>query len=168
MNWDSIKYIFQIPLSWFKKIHNMVFKSYGTDFMTVKEGQYGGLQIGINNEQFDSRVASIASTVTPSGVVKSVDGHNPDSNGAVSFGLTSNKYVKTNSSGHLTTDANNDVVTLPTNTSKISDTVKIINMVHWTGTRIQIQSRELTFVNGVLTSTTTPVNSYIETVVLNS
>ena len=166
MNWDSIKYIFQIPLSWFKSIHNRVFKSYGTDFLTVKEGQYGGLEIGVNNEQFDSRVASIASTVTPSNVVKSVDGHNPDNNGAVSFGLTGSKYVKTDSNGHLTTTSDN-VISVSSSLSPQSTSLSVITAVTWNGTQIVKQSKTLTFNNGVLTGVSDNSNTYINTTTYN-
>ena len=36
-------------------------------------------------------------------IIASVDGHQPDALGAVDFGLTGNKWVKTDASGHLTT-----------------------------------------------------------------
>ncbi len=41
--WDNIKYLFQIPLGWFKAISNRVFKAYGTNFIVVKEGADGGM-----------------------------------------------------------------------------------------------------------------------------
>ena len=37
------------------------------------------------------------------GYVKSVDGHTPNGNGAVSFGLTANKWLKSDANGHIVT-----------------------------------------------------------------
>lgn len=56
MDWDGIKYIFQIPISWYRKIHNMVFHAYGTNFLTVREGYYGGMEIGVDSNGFAAEV----------------------------------------------------------------------------------------------------------------
>lgn len=56
LNWDGIKFLFQIPLEWFRKIHDRVFKAYGSGFLTVKEGYYGGTEIGIDDEAFAAAV----------------------------------------------------------------------------------------------------------------
>ena len=136
--------------------------------MKVKEGQYGGLEIGINNEEFASRVASIASSVTPSitGVVKSVDGHNPDNNGAVSFGLTVSKFVKTDSNGHLTT-TNDNVISVSNSYTPQTTNVDVITAVSWNGTQIVKESKKLQFQNGVLVSVTNNSNTYINTTTYN-
>lgn len=80
MNWDSIRYIFQIPLSWYQKIHKRVFNAYGTNFLTVREGYYGGTEVGIDSDGF---AAEVNRAVDLSGYVKSVDGQTPDENGNV-------------------------------------------------------------------------------------
>lgn len=159
MNFDNIKYIFQIPLSWFKKVHNLLFKCYGTDFIKLKEGEYGGLEVGVDNEQFENRVADIASSVTPSlsGVVKSVDGHNPDTSGAVSFGLSASKTVCTDTNGHLTT------ISPYSN----SNTVTVVTGVTWNGTQLVIENKDLVFSKGILTNVATNTNSKINTVTYN-
>ncbi len=54
--WDNIKYIFQIPLAWFKKIHDRVFNAYGTNFIVLKEGYYGGTEVGIDEGAFADAV----------------------------------------------------------------------------------------------------------------
>lgn len=77
MNWDSIKYIFQIPVEWYRKIHNRVFNAYGTNFLTVREGFYGGTEIGIDSDGFAAEVQRV------SGTVKSVDDVEPDEDGNV-------------------------------------------------------------------------------------
>lgn len=125
MNWDSIKYIFQIPLSWYEKIHKRVFNAYGTNFLTVREGYYGGTEIAVDSDGFTAEVNRV---IDLSGYVKSVDGQEPDSNGAVSFGLTASKWVKTDSSGHLTT-TNDTPVTLPSGTTGRSGTVTFVTGV---------------------------------------
>ena len=56
--WDSIRYIFQIPLQWFKDIHAKVFGAYGAGFIRVRDGYYGGMEIGIDENTFQSQVAS--------------------------------------------------------------------------------------------------------------
>lgn len=80
MDWDGIKYIFQIPISWYRKIHNMVFHAYGTNFLTVREGYYGGMEVGIDSDGF---AAEVNRAVDLSGYVKTVDGQKPDLNGNV-------------------------------------------------------------------------------------
>ena len=59
MDFDSIKYIFQIPLEWYRKIHNRVFNAYGTNFLTVKEGAYGGTEFAIDSDGFAEEVKRV-------------------------------------------------------------------------------------------------------------
>ena len=77
VNWDSIKYIFQIPLKWYKSISDRVFNAYGSNFIVVKEGYYGGTEFGVDEDAFASEVAKHA------GSVKSVDGVTPDQSGNI-------------------------------------------------------------------------------------
>lgn len=86
VNWDSIKYIVQIPLKWYKDISNKVYHAYGSDFIDVKQdGNSGGLQIGIDDGLFESKVKSILPE-PETGTVKSVDEIEPDENGNVELG----------------------------------------------------------------------------------
>lgn len=78
MDWESIKYVFQIPVSWYRKIHNKVFNAYGTNFIQVKEGYYGGMEISLDEEAFNRQLSGQLS-----GAVKSVDGVGPDEDGNV-------------------------------------------------------------------------------------
>lgn len=81
MNWDNIKYLFQIPVSWFRKIHNRVLKAYGTNFIVVKEDdENGGMHIDVDGDSF---ARAVKNAVDLSGVVYSVDGIAPDENGNV-------------------------------------------------------------------------------------
>lgn len=49
IDWDSIKYVFQIPAKWYKEIQERVFHAYGEDFIRVRQdGEAGGLAIGID------------------------------------------------------------------------------------------------------------------------
>jgi len=98
MDWDGIKYIFQIPLNWYRKVDNMIFHAYGSNFLTVREGYYGGLEIGIDNQGFSDAIGQLGY-----GKVKTVDGHEPDENGEVSFQLTASKWLKSNEQGHIET-----------------------------------------------------------------
>ena len=56
INWDDIQYIFQLPLQWFKTISNKVFKAYGTNFLTIKDGMYGGMEFGVDEDGFADAV----------------------------------------------------------------------------------------------------------------
>lgn len=56
LNWDSIKYVFQIPLKWYKKIHDKLFKAYGSNFIRIRDGYYGGMEVGIDYEDFSDTV----------------------------------------------------------------------------------------------------------------
>jgi hypothetical protein len=78
MNWDNLTYIFQIPIEWYKKIHERVFGAYGTNFIRVKDGDDGGMQIDIDEDAFAQAVNQYAS-----GTVKSVNNTLPDANGNV-------------------------------------------------------------------------------------
>lgn len=98
VNLGNIKYIFQIPLDWFKRAHNACFNSFGEDFIVVDHQDDGTNKIGINEQDFASKVEQYAG-----GKVKTVDGHEPDESGDVSFGLVTNKVVVTDGAGHLTT-----------------------------------------------------------------
>lgn len=59
LNWDNIKYLFQIPINWFKSISDRVFKAYGSNFIKVKEGYYGGTEIGIDQAAFNEAVKNV-------------------------------------------------------------------------------------------------------------
>lgn len=82
INWDSIKYIFQIPISWYKDIHKKVFGAYGTNFIRVRDGEDGAMQIDVDEDSFKAAVAEASG----SGTVKSVDNVMPDDNGNVELG----------------------------------------------------------------------------------
>ena len=316
MNWDGIRYIFQIPLKWFEAIHKRVFNAYGTNFLTVRKGYYGGTEIGIDTQGFSDAVALLGygkvktvdgnepdenGNVELSDVVKSVngelpdangdvdlgdivnsvngelpdengdvdlgdivhtvngtapdangnvqisipqqsvrtvdhkspdqqgniqlnaistinghngdsvgnfagvvtsvnntapdangnvdidavqsvngeipdangnveidvvstvDGHLPDANGAISFGLASDKWVQTDSNGHLTT-ANTTPVTLPSGTTGRSGLVTFVTGLAWNGTQLVASRITITFTNGVATSYTIPAEQTINTV----
>lgn len=107
INLDNIKYIFQIPLQWYKKVHNACFKSYGEDYVKIDATDDGTNIISLDTERLDETIEEkIDEKISELGEVKSVDGHTPDESGDVSFGLDANKYVITDSDGHLsTTDA---------------------------------------------------------------
>lgn len=161
MNWDNVKYLFQIPLSWFKSIHDRVFKSYGTNFISVKEGDDGGTEIAIDDDAFTQAVLNVAGS--GSGTVTSVDGHSPDADGAVSFGLTASKWVKTDASGHLTT-TNDKVVTVGSSDTPVNVSNKTVVIgIDWNGTKLTYSSENWTFKNGVLVSRTANNDTTIDT-----
>lgn len=80
INWDAIKYIFQIPKDWYRYIHRKIHNAYGTLFIRVMDGEYGGMKIDIDKQAFKDAVEE---AVNLDGYVKSVDDINPDENGNV-------------------------------------------------------------------------------------
>ena len=58
-NWDNIKYLFQIPVEWFKAVHNRIFKAYGTNFIIVKDGSDDGMNIDVDETLFAEAVKSV-------------------------------------------------------------------------------------------------------------
>jgi len=85
MDFGAIRYIFQIPLNWYRKIHDMVFHAYGTNFLTVREGYYGGMEIGVDSDGF---AAEVRRAVDLSGYVQTIDGEGPDISGNVDLSGT--------------------------------------------------------------------------------
>ena len=80
INWDSIKYIFQIPRDWYRYIHRKINNAYGTLFIRVMDGEYGGMKIDIDKTLFKEAVEDVAGL---NEYVKSVDDITPDENGNV-------------------------------------------------------------------------------------
>lgn len=105
INWENINYIFQIPLSWYKKIHDKVCNAYGENFIRVKQdGENGGIKIGIDEDNFSQAVLEIAGGGSGGGTVKSVDDIPPDANGNVPLDA-----VKSVDGVEPTTDGNVDL-----------------------------------------------------------
>ena len=80
INWDAIKYIFQIPREWYRYIHRKIHNAYGTLFIRVMDGEYGGMKIDIDPTLFKEAVEDVAGL---NEYVKSVDDITPDENGNV-------------------------------------------------------------------------------------
>lgn len=93
-----------------------------------------------------------------------VDGHTSDSTGAVSFGLSSGKWLKSDSNGHITTTNDDPIAIDTTQYTPYNGTKKVISNVSWNGTKLTKKWSTWTFVNGVLidnsaTSTTEDVDT---------
>lgn len=82
INWDAIKYIFQIPKEWYSYIHRKIHNAYGTLFIRVMDGEYGGMKIDIDKQLFKEAVEDVAGLDE---YVKSVNNVTPDENGNVSL-----------------------------------------------------------------------------------
>lgn len=80
INWDSIKYIFQIPRDWFRYIHRKIHNAYGALFIRVMDGEYGGMKIDIDKQVFKETVEDV---INLDEYVKSVNDVKPDKNGNV-------------------------------------------------------------------------------------
>lgn len=82
INWNAIKYIFQIPKEWYSYIHRKIHNAYGTLFIRVMDGEYGGMKIDIDPTLFKEAVEDVAGL---NEYVKSVNNVTPDENGNVSL-----------------------------------------------------------------------------------
>ena len=129
-----------------------------TDYVTQNE-----LTGYATQQDVDDVIDAIEQELTA--YVQSVDGHTP-TNGAIDFGLTGSKFVKTDSNGHLTT-TNDKVVTVSSNDNLITGTRQVVTNVSWNGTQIVIASQTWTFTNGVLTNTVNNSNATINTLTYN-
>ena len=151
INWDSIRYIFQLPLKWYKDINDRVFNSYGTNFVVVKEGYYGGTEIGIDSDAF---AQDVNAAVDLSGYVKTVNSTSPDENGNVEL----SGFVETVNG--MSPDANGNV-----ELSGVTDnSLKVVTGVTWNGTQIAVTSQTWKIQDGRLTATTSNADTYIDTV----
>lgn len=108
MDWENIKFIFQIPLKWYRSIHDRVFKSYGTDFLRVDEGRYGGTRVSIEQDIFKDYVETIIDEYEFEGKVKTVNEIEPDENGNVDLGKLVKKVndIEPDENGNIDLDAN--------------------------------------------------------------
>lgn len=82
INWDNIKYLFQIPIDWFITISKKVFNAYGTNFIVVRDGDAGAMHIDVDETLFEQAVRQYIPELSGD-YVKSVDGIGPDENGNV-------------------------------------------------------------------------------------
>lgn len=80
IDFEDIKYIFQIPLDWYRSISKKVFGAYGTNFIRVKEGADGAMQIDVDEDSFNTAVRASG---VGGGTVMSVDHVPPDNQGNV-------------------------------------------------------------------------------------
>ena len=105
INWESIKYIFQIPRDWYRYIHRKINNAYGTLFIRVMDGEYGGMKIDVDRTLFKEAVEDVAGL---SEYVKSVDAIPPDKNGNVTLEgyVKSVSGVEPDEKGNVDLDAN--------------------------------------------------------------
>lgn len=215
IDFEKIQYIFQIPLEWYRRISKKVFDAYGTNFIRVKEGEDGAMQIDVDEDSFNAAVQASGvgggtvrsvDNIPPdnqgnvqlnairtingengdsngnfAGVVTSINGNTPDADGNVmmdvvetvdglapidgdiSFGLTGDRWVKTDVWGHLTT-TNDTPITIDTSEyTPVSQNVTLVTNVVWTGTTLQKKTRQLTFENGVLVTVGSETTTTIDT-----
>lgn len=117
VNFDSIKYLFEIPLGWYRKVHRACFESIGVDMVEIRPTPSGANEIGINMDDFTEAVKRVSKVKSVDGIepndegdvelgaVREVDGAEPDEDGVVDFGLNGSEWMKTTADGHIgTTD----------------------------------------------------------------
>lgn len=138
-SFDKIKYLFQIPLEWFKTIHERIFNAYGTNFIIVKQGYYNGLEVSIDEEVFSAAVNDVVNM--SESYVKSVNGQTPDDNGNV----------------EIETLSPNDVLDILTDT-------KVVNEDYLTNNQYVVMPELTDYVDNTLNdySTTLEVETYLE------
>lgn len=59
MNFDGIKYIFQIPLAWFKRVNEFVFHTYGGNLVQVRRDRNGAAEIFVDPDELESQVTDL-------------------------------------------------------------------------------------------------------------
>ena len=57
MNLDGIKYIFQIPLAWFKRVGEFVFHSYGGNLIQIRRDRNGAAEIYVDPDELKSQIS---------------------------------------------------------------------------------------------------------------
>lgn len=155
-SFDKIKYLFQIPLEWFKNVQERIFNAYGTNFITVKQGYYNGLEVGIDEQSFSAAVNEVIPPL-PTSFVTSVNGENGD----VTLGPIVNSVNGIEpSNGNVNVTFGNlpDIQNLP------NTTLPIVVNVYWNGTQIVIESVTVTITNGLITSIADNNDNVINTV----
>ena len=157
-SFDKVKYLFQIPLEWFKNIHERIFNAYGTNFITVKQGYYNGLEVGIDEETFSSAVNEVINIpALPTSIVTSVNGENGDVNlGPIVNSV--NGIEPSDGNVNVTFQSLADIQNLP------NTTLPIVVNVFWNGTQIVIESVSVTITKGLITSIVNNNNTVINTV----
>ena len=129
INWNDIRYIFQLPLQWFKTISDKVFNAYGTNFLTIKDGMYGGMEFGIDEQVFANAVENAGKdkyvTIDTNQSITGLKTFTSDI--AVSNG-SSTSYIGMNSDQHLEVDTNSTIDAVATGI----DVIHPINDSHTT------------------------------------
>lgn len=162
----NITHIFQIPLRWFLAVDAKCFNFTPGHMLCVRMNDQGGDVLSVDREAFDAAVREVVGeTPDESDAVKSVDGHGPDADGEVSFGLAGGKWLKTDAAGHIAT-ADEEPVAVGSQYTPFSGTLDVVVDVKWTGTQLQKVVQEWTFENGVLVSTGSDTTGIVDTPVM--
>lgn len=164
----NITHIFQIPLRWFLAVDAKCFNFTPGHMLCARVNDQGGDVLSVDREAFDAAVRAavrevVGETPEEACTVKSVDGHEPDADGAVSFGLAGDKWLKTDATGHIAT-ADETPVALPSGKTGVSQTVDVVTSLSWTGTQLVAGNATITLTNGVVTAVAKKANTVINTV----
>lgn len=160
IDFDNIKYIFQIPLVWYTDITAKVCKAYGQNFIRVKDGEDGGLEIGVDDDSFAQYIQQF---VVGGGTVKSVDGVPPDASGNVSLGALTEDDIGVTVAPEEHTHTVDDIEGLPDFTKGQTTTVNVVEKVNWNGTTLTYDYNTLTFTKGILTGKVAHTGTVIDT-----
>ena len=156
---DNVKYIFQIPMAWFRRINRLLFM-WGGDGINVDMNAEDGPKISLNPKRVSDMIAEAggggggpelsnttpaASTSNPAHATAGVatTAARGDHTHALSpNALAASKWVSTNSNGDLYTP---DI-------TPHSGNVTLVTHIAWDGTDLKVTKRTFTFDRGLLTS----------------
>ena len=136
MNLEGIRYIFQIPLAWFKRVGAFVFNTYGGNLIQIDRNLDGSAQIYVDPDELKDQATSLLSGVfwKPSG---NTSGVVRNANGVISY----------------------------INNSQSSQTLTVVTDVIWTGVKLQKKTKDVTIQYGVITSISAESTADIDTAV---
>lgn len=136
MNLDGIKYIFQIPLVWFKRVGEFVFRSYGGNLVQIRRDRNGAAEIFVDPDELKDQATSLLNGVfwKPSG---NTSGVVRNANGVISY----------------------------INNSQSSQTLTVVTDVIWTGVKLQKKTKDVTIQYGIITSISAESTADIDTAV---
>ena len=133
LNFDNFKYYFQIPITWFKKINDICFNSYGGNCINISENKEGGYVIDVDPDQLASQITAslppniltqndIGVIVAPNeyentdydfkGTITEALDDLFDTTPAIGDSLTTDSWVVTDSDGRLTTTTSQPVLSI--------------------------------------------------------
>ena len=155
----TARYLFEIPISWFRKVDNWLANVHPGHMITFGDDPANNPTIGVDPDVFAAEVRAIAGEGV--GTVTSVDGVSPDQNGNVQiYALTEDDLNTEN--GPLQYDPNG------LTSSASGSGMQILTNVQWdaSGHKLTLTKRSIKFSHGLVVAATTPTTETIDTATL--